>query len=370
MTGKKIESIEGLPLRYYNNIYNRRNDLSRYLVHLTKPTKEEIEIINKKKISKKEKIREIEYKSIDNLIRIIKEKCINGSNLDGYIINGSKKTATCFQEVPFCNLKENVNLSYDTFLNTSKGKLRYSSIGLAFDRFTIYKEGGRPVIYEDSKYAKEMLDENEYWRIVNLKLDFDEPKEYYEEICDEYVDPENWPEEWFEDNCIYEELDDFSIKTKIIDFTYEREWRVPNHFYFSPNYNLTKSKNIILIFPNEDMKKYFEKQIIRNDAEQSLLFEKYPNNEDIYTKEALENIKKYGTRFYLQSEELMEILPDEVYKPEFLDKLYHARELDQIDFFSDFNDDNIVSDIKYVILEDNATLEDPKTLILNYTKYK
>ena len=50
---------------------------------------------------------------------------------------------------------------------------------------------GRPVIYDKTISAKKYLPENEWWRIVNL---------------------------------------DLSDEDRFIDWTHEREWRVPNDF--------------------------------------------------------------------------------------------------------------------------------------------
>jgi len=65
---------------------------------------------------------------------------------------------------------------------------------LALPKTHVYREGGRPVIYEQREIAKKLLPPNEHWRIVN----FDLSKE-----------------------------DDF------IDWTHEREWRVPGNLGFS-----------------------------------------------------------------------------------------------------------------------------------------
>lgn len=66
--------------------FNKRPDLSPYLIHLTKNTK-----------------RNDEYTSYDNLIHILKTGVIWGSGKGGYIRGG--KTAACFMYVPFASLK-------------------------------------------------------------------------------------------------------------------------------------------------------------------------------------------------------------------------------------------------------------------------
>ena len=57
----------------------------------------------------------------------------------------------------------------------------------------IYNKGGRPVIYENKEIMKKLLPENEYWRIVDLDL----------------TDPKSF-----------------------VDWTHEREWRVPGELSF------------------------------------------------------------------------------------------------------------------------------------------
>ena len=58
-----------------------------------------------------------------------------------------------------------------------------------FPKRYVYNAGGRPVIYEDAEVAERMLpDKRDWWRIVKF---------------------------------------DLSNKKKVVDWTHEREWRVP-----------------------------------------------------------------------------------------------------------------------------------------------
>lgn len=96
--------------------------------------------------------------------------------------------SSMFQDLPLTAIAE--NLRYEEALND---KIRYSPFGIRFHKRFIYKNGGRPVIYENKELMKSMLPENEYWRIVDLNL-------------------EN--------------------ATSFVDWMHEREWRVPDELVF------------------------------------------------------------------------------------------------------------------------------------------
>lgn len=74
--------------------------------------------------------------------------------------------------------------------------MRYSAFGLRFNKVWIYKKGGRPVIYDKKDKMKKILPKEEYWRIVNYDLEDQE---------------------------------------HMIDWTHEREWRVPGNLKFEYN---------------------------------------------------------------------------------------------------------------------------------------
>ena len=122
--------------------------------------------------------------AFENLWKILIDKKLNGGC--GFI-NGDRN-AVCFQELPLNALAENLN--YEEKLND---KVRYSPFGIRFQKHFIYQQGGRPVIYENTEVAKTILPENEYWRIVDLNL---------------------------------------SDKDNYVDWTHEREWRVPDELQF------------------------------------------------------------------------------------------------------------------------------------------
>lgn len=124
--------------------------------------------------------------AFENLWKILVDRKLIGSDNSGFI-NGKKK-AVCLQELPLSAIAE--NLMYEKTLGD---KIRYSPFGVRFHKGFIYRKGGRPVIYEDRDVMKSLLPEDEYWRIVDLKL---------------------------------------SDIEAYIDWTHEREWRVPNELKF------------------------------------------------------------------------------------------------------------------------------------------
>lgn len=150
--------------------------------------------------------------AFENLWKILNDKEIKGSGANGFI-NGKRK-AVCLQELPLSAIAE--NLMYEQVLND---KIRYSSFGVRFNKAFIYRMGGRPVIYENKEHMKALLNEEEYWRIVDL---------------------------------------DLSDKEKIVDWTHEREWRVPDKLPF-------KYTHIEVIVANDKYYRKFVKRCIDED---------------------------------------------------------------------------------------------------------
>jgi hypothetical protein len=154
-----------------------RSDLSEFLVHLTRPNKEN-------------------SKASDTLYKIVKDKQLKGSTTETGFICGDIP-AVCFQNAPLHAIGQAI---YSEILKSERDhsenrqpKIRYHGTGLAFRKETLYKKGARPVIYERTDIAKEILPKNEYWRIVNL---------------------------------------DIADNSNIIDWTHEREWRIKNNYQF------------------------------------------------------------------------------------------------------------------------------------------
>lgn len=155
----------------WRNRYKNRNDISSRLTHLTKGNSSE--------------------EAFKILLKILEEKTVVGSTTATGFIIGSK-SAVCLQEAALNAIAE--NLLYEKELREkSDDKVRYSAFGLRFNKAWIYKKGGRPVIYEEKDLMKSILPSDEYWRIVNY---------------------------------------DLSDNQYMVDWTHEREWRVPGDIQF------------------------------------------------------------------------------------------------------------------------------------------
>ncbi|MEB3882008.1 hypothetical protein [Lyngbya sp. CCY1209] len=153
-----------------------RSDMTSQVVHLTRPT-----VINGQSSP-----------AIDVLMKILAEKKLIGSSTQSGFICGERK-AVCFQETPLYSLAQNIYLEQEYRQQNPSGKVRYHGVGLTFSKPYVYRKGGRPVIYDRSEEAKKYLPSSEWWRIVSFDLSNDQT---------------------------------------IIDWTHEREWRVPDDFIF------------------------------------------------------------------------------------------------------------------------------------------
>lgn len=177
--------------------HRNRSDISLYITHLTKDRDG--------------------LKAFQVLRKILTEKRIIGSNQNGYVIGN--EAAVCFQDIPLYGVCQNV---YHEQINKTElgGSLRYNPIGLTFEKEYVFKNGGRPVLYEQKDIAKGILPESEWWRIVNY---------------------------------------DLSNLNSIIDWTHEREWRVKNDFKF-------KISEAIIIMPHgcnlNELKEIFGEEIL------------------------------------------------------------------------------------------------------------
>lgn len=183
------------------NRYKNRNDISSRLTHLTKGNTVE--------------------EAFTNLLKILEEKILIGSTTETGFIIGSRP-AVCLQEAPLNAIAE--NLLYEKQVRKDSSKPRYNSFGLRFNKQFIYNIGGRPVIYEKKDVMKNLLPKEEYWRIVNY---------------------------------------DLSNPNMIIDWSHEREWRVPGDIRFD-------YKDIEIVVASN---KYYRKLIaycIENDKQDML----------------------------------------------------------------------------------------------------
>lgn len=130
--------------------------------------------------------------SLEKLIQILEDSVLRGSTTNSGFIVGDK-SAVCFHSAPLPSIFE--NLKYEAAYRRANKikKVRYSPWGLMFMKPTIFKAGGRPVFYEETEVAKKLLPPDEWWRIVKL---------------------------------------DLSNKKAVVDWTHEREWRIPGDFEF------------------------------------------------------------------------------------------------------------------------------------------
>lgn len=173
------------PEQWKNRIASR-SDITGMVTHLTKPSCDA-------KNLRKEKINQL---ATENLIKILKDGVIKGSTTQSGFIIGSTP-AVCFQDAPFYGLIQNIEHEYQRQNKNSTERKRYCGVGLAFSKREVFQKGGRPVFYEETEIAKKLLHKSEYWRIVNFSI------------------PSN--------------------SENMIDWTHEREWRLPNDMKFEVN---------------------------------------------------------------------------------------------------------------------------------------
>lgn len=128
--------------------FRDRPNLTPYLIHLTKNTKEDDE-----------------YSAYDNLLSILKKGEIWGSTNSGFI-KGRGNTAVCFMDIPFSSLKYVLNEE-----NSSSSHPRYEPYGIFVEKSYGYKKGIRPVLYlSDEEVSDLKLPAKELWRVVKLEV--------------------------------------------------------------------------------------------------------------------------------------------------------------------------------------------------------
>lgn len=175
--------------------YAERSDLTTELVHLTKP----------RKLEKKD--------ALDVLFEILDSKKLIGSTTSSGFIVGNTP-AVCFQDAPLTAVGQNCWFE-QTFRNENEwAKLRYVPVGVIIKKKLVFNKGGRPVIYDKKDSAKSYLPEAQWWRIVNF---------------------------------------DLGSSDNIVDWSHEREWRLPNQLEFE----LT---DVVLLFANNSQVQEFIKK--------------------------------------------------------------------------------------------------------------
>jgi hypothetical protein len=168
----------------------QRTDISGSLVHLTKSSDK--------------------LNVWDVLMQVLENEYLIGSTTASGFICGNTP-AVCLQDIPLYSVAQNVYYEQNLRKQTNSPKIRYLGVGLVFKKPDVFLKGGRPVIYEKTEIAKSILPREEWWRIVNL---------------------------------------DLSNNSQFIDWTHEREWRVPNKLTF----NLSE---ISVVVPSEIAYKSF-----------------------------------------------------------------------------------------------------------------
>lgn len=131
--------------------FDVRPDLSPFLVHLTKNTKEEDE-----------------FSAFDNLVHMLEAGEIWGSDTRKGFIKGPNKAA-CFMDVPLSSLKYILNSE-----NSDPKNPRYEPFGVLITKKIAYRKGCRPVLYLSNNEVKTLkIPQEEQWRVVRLEVDGD-----------------------------------------------------------------------------------------------------------------------------------------------------------------------------------------------------
>lgn len=127
--------------------FNVRPDLTPYLVHLTKNTKEADD-----------------FSAFDNLVHILEKGEIWGSSTKKGFIKGPNK-ATCFMDVPFSAMKYVLNPT-----DTNPVNPRYEPYGIVVTKKYAYRNGCRPVLYLSNKELSELnIPKDHRWRVVRFE---------------------------------------------------------------------------------------------------------------------------------------------------------------------------------------------------------
>ena len=186
----------GYDYRKWKARMSERQDMSSSLVHLTRGT----EIDGR------------EMTPVDILLKILREETILGSTTDKGFIRGNRP-AVCFQDAPLYSIAQ--NLKFEKELSRAQHtRHRYSGCGLVFSKYYLFQNGCRPVIYDVPETGKQYIAEPELHRLVAL---------------------------------------DITDTANIVDWTHEREWRMPGNFKFR------KDWSAVLLEKKEDYREFVEK---------------------------------------------------------------------------------------------------------------
>lgn len=187
---------------YWMERHAGRSDLTAYVAHFTRPVGDG----------------DRTKSAIDVLLDILEQRRLVGSTSESGFINGSTP-AVCFQDAPIYALAQNIYIEQKLQKQLGLDRPRYVSTGLLFEKPYVFQNGGRPVIYEDPRIAKQFLPRDEWWRIVRY---------------------------------------DLSDENAFVDWTHEREWRIPNDFHF------TREKVTVLVPSHGGYRRFIEKALERD----------------------------------------------------------------------------------------------------------
>jgi hypothetical protein len=122
---------------------------------------------------------------------LIEKRLIGSTNAQGFICGDTP--AVCFQDAPIYSIAQNTLFEQKMREDSKSSVIRYRPLGVAFSKPYLYMKGARPVVYDNTETAKEFLPRDEWWRIVRL---------------------------------------DLSNDNAFVDWTHEREWRLPGNLEF------------------------------------------------------------------------------------------------------------------------------------------
>lgn len=174
---------------------SNRPDLSNFLAHFTKDGKNE----EGGAIS-----------AFDNLVNILRDKKIRASTMPW-----TNSFAVCFTECPWTSLIDHAR--------------RYSPYGVGFDKGRVFAAGGAPAYYVRC----------DFWETQNWKGD---------KMKDAFATP-FWPA--YTPPALKKK---FKPNDKIVDFSHEREWRIPHDFAFEHDqiaFIVVNSYHDMAVFPKD-----------------------------------------------------------------------------------------------------------------------
>lgn len=190
---------------------NNRPDFSNYLIHFTKGVKPCVEKNNPANAFAKGR------SARDRLVSILKQRTIKSSTLPWV-----KREAVCFTECVWGSL-----LSHAT---------KYSPYGIGFSKEYIFNHGGNPIFYVRPK-----LYENQQWN--------DDTHIFTSPFLPEYS----------------QEKMKSTPNAKRVDYTHEREWRLPCELqfeYVDIEFVILKSHKDIKLIPQTTIKAIGEQKFI------------------------------------------------------------------------------------------------------------